>query len=90
MKTGFCYPLWNGKKIVGHYYSPDPIWGDFIEFPEISILKQPYVLKPKSIKVPIYRSWSDDGMVIKATRMLDVRKKSNRQIAIILSLRGHF
>jgi hypothetical protein len=84
MPTILTYELWKGEQVVGHYYSTSPVMGTTLIIPEISSLKQPYDQKIKEIHIPIsWRHVSDDGVTMTFKRVLDVTKKSKRQIRII-------
>lgn len=80
----FEYELWDGKKVVGHYYTSETIRGNSITFPEKSVLKQEYGVKPKVVEVPyIIKEVIHRGSDIHIKMCLDVRKKSKRQIELI-------
>ncbi len=84
MPTKYTYELWNGKKVVGTVTLFTMALGKYMVFYDQSILKQMYGSKTKEIKVPIaYRFISDDGIDNVMRKVLDVRRKSKRQIAII-------
>ena len=84
MPHQYTYELWNGKKVVGTVTMFTEACGKYMIFCEQSILKQMYSRKTKEIKVPIaYRFISDDGVDHVMRKVLDVRKKSKRQIEII-------
>jgi hypothetical protein len=85
MITGYTYELWNGSKVLGEITLISPVIGKYCLFYEKSILKQKYGQCAKFIKVPIC------GRIIEKTYKdytyricLDIRKKSKRQINIIL------
>lgn len=87
MATEYNYPIWDGKTIIGYYNSSSQLFGNFIEIFEVSPFKQKYKVKPKTIKIPIITSIVENtGVRITMEFRLDVRRKSQRQINIIL---GH-
>jgi hypothetical protein len=84
MNTGYSYELWNGKAVVGHFNTFTPLYGKFLVIPSIPLLKQPYGKKIVEVCVPVTtRFVSDDGVDIVVRRVLDVRKKSKKQIEIL-------
>lgn len=84
MPIEFVYDIWNGKEIIGRYNAGHfPLYGRYLVIPTISILKREYNKKYEEIIVPIHFLVSDDGITIKSVRVLDVRRKSARQKAII-------
>lgn len=86
MILGYDYDLWDGKKVIGTMHSFFALKGGSISMPEVSALKQSYYAEPKTISCPIFiRTVSDDGVTITAKRTIDVRKKSKRQIKILMS-----
>lgn len=90
MVMGYRYDLWNGKEIVGTHYRSSPIlYGRNIVLDEVPIFKQLYGKRQKTIVVPVYyQEVSDDGVTITIRRVLDVRKKSKRQIEILKKRSG--
>lgn len=85
MINGYSYKLWNGKKVIGIKTLFFKLQGLHIVFPSIPLFKQSYFKKVEEIKVPIvYKEVSDNGVQIVLERMLDVSKKSKRQIRILL------
>lgn len=81
----YIYKLWNGgDDYVGEVTSITPFLGKYANFAEYSTLKQPYGITMKFIEVPIHLLISDNGVTITQTRVLDVRRKSPRQIKLIL------
>ena len=81
------YDIWNGKKVIGSYESNDILQGK-----SLTIMYNSRVnLKSKTlylgtIEIPIItRLVHDDGVEYLVRRCLDVRKKSKRQIKIILA-----
>lgn len=85
MITGYSYDLWDGEKVIGKHWVLFKIWGKALIVPELSPLKQPYNRKPKEIRIPlIYREVYNDGVEIHYRITLDVSRKSDRQIAILL------
>lgn len=88
MPDYYLYELWNGKEVVGHYGSIWPLMGTHIRIFEMSELKQPYGVKPKSIECPIsYRIVSDNKIDRVMRTVIDVRRKSKRQIEILAAHR---
>ncbi len=82
MAVPFEYELWDGHKVVGKICLPYEVTGKGIAILEEFILKQRYSQKLKEIKIPIITVKTD----YKTYRiMLDVRRKSPRQIALILA-----
>lgn len=81
----FSYDLWNGKEVIGCYRSLMPIRGDLLEVRTVSAFKEVYNKKYEIIKVPVlWRTVYEDEVEIRKRRVLDVRRKSKRQIGIIL------
>jgi hypothetical protein len=75
MQRGYKYELWKGKKMVGLLLSTDKIVGH--EF----IVPEKIGNKIQKITLPIsFRVISDDGVDVHYRRVLDVTKKSKRQI----------
>lgn len=84
MVTGYTYELWDGKEVIGHFFSLHQIYGLYLVVPTVSTLKQSYYKKSEEIKVPIlHRVIYDNGVDITIRKVLDVRKKSKRQIEIL-------
>jgi hypothetical protein len=82
--TGYSYELWDGEKVLGHYQSLFPIYSNHLVVPELTTLKQPYSKKVRQIKVPVTsRIISDTKVDIHIRIVLDVRRKSKRQIQIL-------
>lgn len=84
MPVPYVYELWNGKKVVGFYTTSFAITGNYIVIPVLSLFKQFYNKRYEFIKIPIVYDIQDDGVTVIMKRRLDVRKKSKRQIDIIL------
>lgn len=85
MITGYSYDVWDGRSVVGQYWSLHQIQGEYLELCEVPTLKQVYGRKIKTIKIPIVCVESfNDGVEFRFRFSLDVRKKSKRQIKIIL------
>ncbi len=85
MITGYSYDVWNGKEVIGHYFSMFRLSGTHIVIPAVSPFKESYFRKPEMIKIPLIpRMIYDDGVEIRYRITMDVRKKSKRQINIIL------
>lgn len=88
MNRIYAYELWNGKEVVGHYVSMSPLYGRTLAVPELPPLKQSYFRKIKRIEVPIItRVVSDDGVTMTVRIVLDVSKKSKRQIELLKGFR---
>lgn len=85
----YFYDLWNGKETVGQLRTTTPIRGRSITVSEVSIFKLPYGTNPKTITCPIdVITTSDDGVTIIMKRVINVRRKSKRQIALLKGWRG--
>lgn len=85
MATYYNYELWNGEKILGYYSATFPIRGKFLFVRPVSTFKQLYDIKPEIIKVPIItRVVSTTATDVHSRIVLDVRKKSKRQIGILM------
>ena len=85
----YQYELWNGKEVVGHYCTQYKLYGRFLVVPTMSLLKQPYRSKCEEILFPItYRIVSDNGVERLTRIVLDVRRKSKRQIDILTGRRS--
>lgn len=81
---GYSYPLWNGKEVVGHYYTLSRIQGVSLVVAEVPLIKHRYGTKLKTITIPVLTHCvSDDGVTMVLERRLDVRGKSRRQISIL-------
>lgn len=84
MPTGYTYGVWDGKSIIGTSSFLFPLMGRTVVFPPIALLKEAYSGKKcPTIEVPIHYLVEDDGVTIKQVRVLDVRRKSKRQKAVI-------
>lgn len=86
MAMYYKYELWNGKEVVGIYFSTFKLRliGKFIILSGRDELKRSYSKKYESIKVPIAtRLVYDDGVEYRYRLVLDVRKKSKRQIELL-------
>lgn len=80
----YNYELWNGKKVLGYYSSIHQLCGNRMVVYETSTLKQSYKSYPKTFEIPITtRIVSYDGIDMLSRIVLDVRKKSKRQIDIM-------
>lgn len=85
MITGYNYEVRSGKQLLGHVNSSTRFQGNSVFFPTISELKRDYGRTYELIKVPIaYLVISDNGVDYTTRRYLDVRRKSARQIELIL------
>lgn len=84
MITGYSYDLWNGKEVVGKYHSMFPIKGQFLIIPEETEFKRSYRKKYRQHKF-IMSSLviHDDGVSFTVKRVIDVRRKSKRQINLL-------
>lgn len=86
MIRSYRYELWDGKKSVGEYVTTRQLFGKYLIVPEQTILKHRYGSVWKEIKVPIIvRVVSDDGVDYTVRRVLDIRRKSKRQIDFLKS-----
>ena len=84
MLTGYTYELWNGKKVVGHKTTMYPLLAEKFRQLEVSIFEQKYGQTPREIIVSISRRLlTDNGVDITYRRILDVSRKSKRQIKIL-------
>jgi len=84
MPTEYKYELWNGKEVVGYFYSTFTLFGRYVHIPETSVFKQSYYTETKSITVPLIERVVSQTATDRLTRVvLDVRRKSKRQIEII-------
>lgn len=84
MPTRYTYEMWKGDKLIGSITTLSPLMGRFLYVPEVIVLKALYSQKRTIIEIPI--SWklvSDDGVNVTQKRILDVSRKSNRQIKLI-------
>lgn len=92
MVVGYTYELWDGKKVVGTVTLHRPLlMGHAVDFPVYSTFKQRYNGPYKTIRVPIvYRTVEDNGIDIVLRKVLDVKRKSKEQIALIMKNRGMF
>lgn len=74
----YAYDVWDGKKVIGHFHSGSPIHGKFVAIPQTG--------KPWDIFIPIIWREIPGTPIERVFRVtLDVRRKSKRQIAIILT-----
>lgn len=87
MSTGYYYNLWNGKEIIGTcYVELFPLNVKEFHLPTMSILKEKYRNSQKitTIKIPLVDVVVEEKYnSYKVERMLDIRRKSKRQIEII-------
>lgn len=82
----YVYKLWNGKQVVGTLSLAYRIQGTHVVIVfEPTILKQVYGKKYEHIRCPLFLQTYDDGVTITTERMIDVRRKSQRQIALLQS-----
>lgn len=84
MSTNYTYELWNGTKVVGHYTSPYKLSGKFLTISELSTLKQPYNKKLSTNTFNLtFRLLPSDGISFTYRTVIDVRRKSVRQIKLL-------
>lgn len=84
MSTIYSYELWNGKEVVGYFNALFRVQGTHVIIPTISEYKREYGRTCEKIKVPISsRVLYYNGIDTYTRIVLDVRKKSQRQIDII-------
>lgn len=84
MPETYQYEVWNGKEVIGYYSSNYQLTGVFINIYEHTPLKYPYG-PYKSIKIPlVLRPILVNGIDFHYRLVLDVRKKSKRQIDLII------
>lgn len=80
----YKYELWNGKEVVGYYNTSHGVYGKVLIIPCISEFKRKYSTSIKEIQVPVISRVVYTTPTECLTRIvLDVRKKSKRQIEII-------
>ena len=85
MPEYYDYPIWNGKKIIGYFRWSNRLFGVSVVIPVNSILKQKYGKNIETISVPLVRRvLNDDGVRYTVETALDVRRKSERQIKILM------
>lgn len=88
----YYYELWDGGepgkgiKVSTMHRLP---WGKHVIITEKSLLKQPYNQKTKQFSVPtlallVY----DDGVEVRRRLVLDVRRKTDRQVKVIIERFG--
>ncbi len=85
MPTVYEYELWNGKEVIGVVSLVFPIVTSLTLFGE-SLFKQGYKKRPKTLVVPLFARWIDHRNM---RLVLDVRRKSKRQIEIIKKCRSY-
>lgn len=86
MNTGYRYELWNGKEVVGYYHSPSRLFGKKLIIAAVSELKAVYGKTYEQITVPIvHRTITSSHSDITIRQVLDVRKKSPRQLDLIMA-----
>lgn len=84
MPKEYHYELWNGKRVLGYYRTLFPLRGTSLTICETSILESSSNKKLRTFSVPFgLRVISDDGMDRTVRTVLDVRRKSKRQISIL-------
>lgn len=84
MFMGYTYEIRKSNKIIGYKTLIEPVRGLFLVIPAESIFKQKYGRRYEHIKIPIGYEIKDDGVTVSTTRFLDVSRKSQRQIDLIL------
>lgn len=80
MKMRYEYELWNGKEVVGKVYADWPMYlmaGDFVEIPEVPMLKQ------KTVRFKLMYRTIESYRDITSRLCIDVRRKSKRQIDLL-------
>lgn len=89
MPTFYDYPIWNGKEVVGFFRCSTRLSGRTVVVMETPNLKQKYSERPKTISVPLStRILNDDGVRYTVEIVLDVRRKSKRQVDILMRRGG--
>jgi hypothetical protein len=84
MPIGYTYDIWDGKNVIGSVTESFPLRGKFYVFSVLHPFKELYVGKQSEhICIPIHYIQYDNGVTITSTRVLDVRRKSKRQKALI-------
>lgn len=84
MAEMFKYELWNGQECLGYFSTCFPLRGVHLVVPEVPEFKAKYRRKRKVISVPIInRVVSDNGVDLVLRKVLDVRRKSKRQIGLL-------
>jgi len=86
MKMRYEYELWNGKEVVGKVYADWPMAlaaGDFLEIPEVSMFKQKYGCKVKTVRFNLRYRTIECYRDITSRLCIDVRRKSKRQIDLL-------
>lgn len=85
MVTGYSYDIWNGKKVIGSYWSDCRLHGRELVVPAVSEFKREFGKRYETIMVPlISRLVYDDGVEYRVRISLDVRRKSKRQLKLIM------
>lgn len=80
----YAYELWNGKEVIGEVTSRYRFNGKTVFVPTVSAFKEHYNKTYKHIQIPIIvRCVYNDGITITLRSVLDVRRKSKRQIELI-------
>jgi len=92
MPTGpISYELWNGKESVGYCRISGELLGKYVLIYSVSAYKQLYSRRAETIQVPIsYRVVEKTGADTLLRTVLDVRKKSKRQIELLKAYNGPF
>jgi hypothetical protein len=85
MPNMYEYELWNGKKVVGYHLSLFPLIGRKLVIYETNVFKEKYANASKTFTVPItFRVVYITQTECLTRIILDVRRKSKRQIEIII------
>lgn len=76
----YWYEVWNGKEVLGYYKTSNPIPGNHLVLPYKTSNG-----KVKTFTIPItYLFLNDTGLPPTFRVVLDVRRKSKRQINLLL------
>lgn len=85
MFTGYTYEVWKGDKQIGTFYNTCLLMGPHFIFPTVPLIKEAYNSPCEYIKVPLkIRVISNNGIECTTRVVLDVTKKSARQIKLLL------
>ncbi len=85
MPTVYVYDFWNGRALVGSVSLPFPLQGTSVTFGEYSALKRPYTGKIGKVVLPVrIIQISDDGITVVYKLVLDIRRKTKRQLEVVL------
>ncbi len=84
INQSYTYKLWDGKQVVGTLTLPTAIQGAHVRvYFAPSLLKQIYGKKYETITCPLLFESVDNGVTITTERLIDVRRKSPRQIELL-------